>query len=124
MRVFRVEDDDHLGPYRVQSKWYERFASRYENDFNRYPTPAREGLEGIYFHDNAGDWLCGFASLAKLHAWFGPHLKDLRKHGYRVVEYEVAGRHVNAGKKQVIFDSSKARPVVTRSWEDIYKKRR
>lgn len=111
MRVYRIQDQNGIGPYNSTLGIYDRSLGRmisshcnpdthpaYLIDFARYPVLGeRSGCE----------------SMQALFKWFGGYLPTLLAVGYIVAVFEVPSWDVETGcsGKQVLFQSARAKRV-------------
>lgn len=101
MKVFRVchKDKWSIGPYRNEA---ERIWARRDHDI--HPLPLQEGL-----HLPDRNWVCGFVSRKQSNEWFMlTERKILTQMGFELIEFQVESKFVKIGKKQLIFDLSRA----------------
>ena len=107
--VYRVEDQNHIGPYR--NAYYETLLScrrvirRHTN--NHHPTPIEDRYIDRFIEDCER---CGFKDLQQFRNWF--NLRDrrlLHSLGFILAVYEV--RKITRGEYQVIFDKRGAHKI-------------
>lgn len=104
-RVYRVEDENHTGPY-----WNKRddWTTHCHDWSNTTPGPHRDGLEEF----ENGHHVCGFASVEQFSAWFNlQERKNLDARGYRLSVYDVASHQVLIGYHQVAFVPNGAKKI-------------
>jgi hypothetical protein len=117
MRIYRVENDEHLGPYIVTS-FIRAWASSLHND-SKHPPPW-EDFGGSAFET---DWKVGmkdarfgFATLGQFKCWFTViERRKLRKLGFKLAIYEVEKSFAKRSACQALFDITKARLMSKRA---------
>ena len=102
MKVYRVERQDGLGPYRpdVPDEVTDTLYNWRRGD--NHPTPDDGGL--VMRKTD----LYGFTSKRALHTWFAGAKRVLRKHGFLLATYSVPAEHVRRGDRQVAFPKKHA----------------
>lgn len=97
--VYRVENAEGQGPYRPDGP-----ANGFNHScVNSHPTPHNDGIPC------PEEYVCGFTSREQLKEWFdATERTTLRAEGYMIALYIVPGECVVDGKKQLVFDPSKA----------------
>jgi hypothetical protein len=121
MRVYRLENAQHQGPYstlEIIDAWSADLDSQsVESEPDRQPLPPYDGFDPHkgrefsapdYIQDKATigarSMVYGFKSLAALSAWFVPQeLMNLHKIGFKIKEFEVPKTKVWVGKHQLEF---------------------
>lgn len=110
--VWRVENNQGLGPYSVRPGVYELSEEVCER-LHSHPTPELD-FGKIWWDTPTELYVFGFKSIYQLRRWFtSADLEELFKLGYRVVKYRVAKELVIFGTRQVAFslDSKREEPV-------------
>ena len=92
MLVYRIENDDEIGPYTSGYAYIPEYAP------GIHPAPSQDGIGMIGDHE-----YCGFESLEKAREWFGYPGVVQALAGFSLVVREVADDLVRAGRKQVVF---------------------
>lgn len=102
--VLRVELFNGLGPYDCS-----HLSDFWSHDL--HPAPHRDNIPERNL--TWGDSKFGFASEAQFRAWFygDQDLKELWKHNYQLTFYLVPATCVAFGRKQLVFDPTKAIPL-------------
>lgn len=107
MKVWRVEDENGIGPYRLlpyDEKFYDGSPER--------PTPIRESVEFNLALDKAlkadQDVRFGFETREQLLRWFEPVLNELERIGCVQSLYEVDDSLVHKTPNQLIFHYKEA----------------
>lgn len=118
MRVFRLEDENGRGPYvnhyasdeALPEVWREMLVAHNTTVYGGINTHPNVFLDCYVSRDIAHrvNFICGFASMAQLKAWFGKYLDGMRACGFRVATYMVSGADVAKGSYQLLFDRTKA----------------
>ena len=112
MRVYRVEDQQGRGPYRLNDTLRSKNGDLYD-----HPGPASDGSPELSLHsysDEIRKYHFGFSSLASLGQWFHCPIINARlrrNHNCRVSVYEVDRKHVVEGNRQTIFKRRHAKLV-------------
>lgn len=117
MLVYRVEDEDNVGPYQDHSRNSRAFDLCCDHTDRKHLSPPRDPLLiGIAPHEK-----CGCASPEALMTWFDTWLDDLAEYGFFVAvyrdEYARVGLH-----GQVVFDGEHAQFVERHTLTDFIKK--
>lgn len=107
MRIYRIEDERHYGPYRYCDT-YEKTKLQIElchchNDPKYYPTPCEDFTEEDYDKFDNDDYRCGFDSIASTADWFVGFFYYLAKAEYKLAIYDIPDDLVLKGKRQVAF---------------------
>lgn len=107
MIIFRVENDDGIGPYHGNmGDWCDGS----HNQMTGRPMPYEDNLDmnGLGWNHRFG-----FDSMTKLLEWFSPiELRRLYTLGWRVVTFHVPDDQVRIGCKQVVFKHDEAKVVL------------
>lgn len=107
MRIFRLEHSDGTGPYITSDRTGE--IRKFGWDLGaahggfEHPSPYADGI--LDFNDAD---VCGLRTKQDVKRWFKGFGKELRRHGFTVVEFEVHPEYVKHGKRQVVFAREKA----------------
>jgi hypothetical protein len=103
MIVYRVENEDQLGPY--SAEWKKRRKLQLAHNDDAHPGPARDGeeLAEAYYAPEHYGLRYAFASLEGLHEWFEGWLEEILKAGFKIVERVVPDEHVIHGNHQVAY---------------------
>jgi hypothetical protein len=128
MRIFRLENEEGVGPF---SKKYFKH-TEHEDFYNQYYWPLVEEFYVKHHLPNLKeDGLCheslnltGCLSEKDFHHWFSQDLLvALEVMGFTVNEYEISSDFVKVGqsKKQVIFSSDHAKWIKEKSIETFLK---
>lgn len=118
MRIYRVEDKEHFGPYRTFDVSSEKATLAHElvNAHRwpfHHPTPFDEKL--CFW---PGDHICGFDETWKLRYWFDGFFEKLLKVGFELSIYAVPSENVLVGEFQVVFPID-SRPIQTLSLNSV-----
>lgn len=97
--IYRIQDQNRLGPYRNEAIRYEILDSHSNGDGRRtHPTPCDDMGRYIEKYEK-----CGFLSLHFLLKWFSPmEIQKLEKKGYFITP--VKGMITSVGNFQVLFE--------------------
>jgi hypothetical protein len=114
MRIWRIEAEDGMGPYRGPAKdelTVMQKAGIYHSTSTQHPNVQMSFTQRVkdnwYAYMN---YRFGFTSKRQMLRWFEPHeLERLCECGARVMIYEVPDEHVIKGRKQCIFNPDKAK---------------
>ena len=97
--IYRIQNKEHLGPYRNIDICYGLLDSHNKALGRKsHPTP----FEDIGKHPTQTE-KCGFLSMHYLLRWFTPEqIQELEKHGYHIVP--VKGIVTGVGNHQILFE--------------------
>jgi hypothetical protein len=102
MLVYRIENDNEIGPYTSGYAYIPEYAP------GVHPSPPEDGLGRIEDHE-----YCAFESLEKAREWFGyPGVVEALE-GFSLVVREVADNLVRFGRKQVVFPLKDSETIET-----------
>lgn len=97
MRIYRVEDEEGIGPYRMRE--FDDDKNNLADDLCRthdgvsdHPTPDND-----FNHYISSKEVCAFVSLNDLNVWFDEFLDRLEDCGYLITEYDVPTESVIGG---------------------------
>lgn len=116
MVVYRVENEEGVGPY--HSSWYYHSEIGYLHSNSKHPSIQTdkiiEGKIGRLSYDEYKKYFCGFKSLLQYKEWFSLRLRKLlKKHNFKLNIYKIDKRNVIQSDKQIVFKLSKAKFVKT-----------
>jgi hypothetical protein len=104
MIVFRIENEDGVGPYQKHSGkiLFERMCE--EHSDKNHPN-YRDDFDNYYY-----PFVFGFHSRQLYKTWFGGFITLMRTHGFKLSKYEIDPLKIIIGKsgKQIIFRKSDA----------------
>lgn len=106
MKIFRIEDQNGMGPYNSKFIGLDWQINSHLNP-NSHPSPdvdigLRSKIEEIKWIRSL--FYCGFESMQSLNQWFHPkELIALLNAGFTVVTYECSEGYLYVGDRQVIF---------------------
>jgi hypothetical protein len=102
MRVYRIENDNGLGPYNGRGSLP---YSVLGGSCHRQPAPIDDGFDWCW---RKPDYHFGFATLDQLFDWFGDILEHLDRYGFSLTVWEVDESHINHGRRQLAFSKPAA----------------
>jgi hypothetical protein len=112
VKIYRCENEDGEGPWRAEMSLTELLdpyeSEKWRNHGNQLPTLDEE-VPNYSYRDN--DYSAGVMSEDLFNEWFGPFEAELTKYGFIKHVYEVPKKYVILGKKQCVFNKSKARKL-------------
>lgn len=101
-----MESEGGVGPYRTDDP---AINSAFEDMYEKHKNKSHPGIYRDYSHLPSfimhGNWACGFQSIELLRKWFRGYLRRLKKHGFKVVQYQVPKDKIFIARsqKQLIF---------------------
>jgi hypothetical protein len=94
MIVYRIEDDQHMGPYYRPNGSYEEIHGAV--DYGRHPPASEDSIKVLH------GYLFGFETIDQLRAWFNQgELRRLYNMGFYAVSYKTS--EIHKGGKQCAF---------------------
>jgi hypothetical protein len=108
MKVYRMENEEKLGPYAAD--WELKFPLQFAHADEDHPGPRTDGAElaQAYDADDYRKLKYAFASLEALFEWFEGWTDALLEAGFYVAEYFVPDEHIIRGDHQVAYDQGMA----------------
>ena len=111
MLVYRVENNQGIGPYKVYPKPNSIMElCEAHNSSRAHPAPGADPGLGVFMQK---DYFCGFASEAVLKKWFHGWRKHLRTAGFHMAVYQARKVLVSKYTGQVIFKKGLAKKTKT-----------
>lgn len=103
MIVYRIENDNGVGPY-CSARVMLTMLRQHNADRVNHPVGYVDGI------DWSDDGVYGFDNIQKLRDWFRGFVAPLMREGYSIVKYDVPDHHVrmSQSKLQLTFDRSEA----------------
>jgi hypothetical protein len=114
MIIYRIEDQNHYGPFQNDDLRFELAVAGLLDTYNSQsmPAPWQDGITDFDPFEGNRDKVFGVTSLQCLKQWFGPMMPVLSTfEQYRITEYDVPESYVRLGHHQAMFWRSHASPI-------------
>jgi len=112
MIIYRVENNQGIGPFNNYLVNNENFTEEQIDYLNGLPLPSSDnGIKEISFDIRYDFKYCGTHTTDLLITWFYEVADILFKHEYEVVAYELPDEDVIIGEYQCIFKKERARKI-------------